>query len=144
MQLGCDEGGGPHFFLFRLARTEILLFSTRRVIMAPVKIFLLGLKLNRLREWSAVVREEGYRVGVKGWVKMAKALWGIARYGVDRNKWRQRLRICHKCPVYDKQLKRCGPWTGAPYGCGCYVPYMAMEDGGPCWARQRRAESGWR
>jgi hypothetical protein len=108
-----------------------------------VKIRPFGLKWKRLREWADVVHEEGRKIGWRGWVKMAKAAWGVVRVPVSRTKWHQRLRICARCPVYDDAMKRCGPWTGAPYGCHCYVPYLAMEDAGPCWARQRDPDSGW-
>lgn len=59
-----------------------------------------------------------------------------------RMRLKRRLRACQGCPVYDKSLKRCRPFTGAPWGCGCYVPYIALGDK-PCWARGRLPDAGW-
>ena len=72
---------------------------------------------------------------------------------VPRSVWRQRIRTCQRCPIYDRVHKACRVISprGARLGCGCYVPFKALSaspyegDGGRgCWGRATMGESeGW-
>lgn len=88
------------------------------------------LSLRRLREWRAAVRAAGRKVS---WWVMLRALWSGR---VPRAVWRQRMRVCLRCPVLRAGLI-CG--DGQTLGCSCYTPFLAMtaqpyEKG--CWVRQ--------
>lgn len=100
-----------------------------------------GLNLHRLREWTEVLKEERKTIGLHEVYAMAKgalAFWNRP----SRAEWRRRMRICAKCPLYDSGMRRCRPFTGAPVGCGCYMPYKA-QGRGPCWLRERDPSAGW-
>ena len=95
---------------------------------------LLGLKPNRYLQWFEVVKEEG-RVLSKADLARTffHAAWLVLKHGFKfRKRWRTRVRICQKCPIYDRSLRRCRPYTGSELGCGCWVPLIALfED--RCW-----------
>ena len=101
-----------------------------------------GLGVKRIREWGAVLAEEDRYMTRKDRLLMAlegfKAIW----VSPSPKEWRLRMRICAKCPIYDKQLKRCRPFTGSTWGCGCYAPYKALTPGA-CWAHHRNPQAGW-
>jgi hypothetical protein len=92
------------------------------------RLRILGLRPTRLVEWLAVVEEELKEIGFH-------EIWDMIRGAifrkVDKRVWRQRQAACYRCPVFDKTLKRCRPYTGAPVGCGCYTPYRLMSPD-PC------------
>jgi hypothetical protein len=98
-----------------------------------------GLKWKRLLTWGACLRDAGGAPGVRGYLSMA---WlGIHSLRPQNARlWRQRLRTCQRCPVYDRELKRCGV-AGSGLGCGCFVPYKAFE--GTCWLRDQGSAQGW-
>jgi hypothetical protein len=85
---------------------------------------------------------EGVRCKLALWVGLLRSVVKLVLVGmVDRRIWRIRVKACHRCPIYDPVMKRCRPRNGSKLGCGCYVPYLAMEvrpyKGYPgCWARQ--------
>lgn len=97
-----------------------------------------GRFLRHLREWRAVLAEEGQAVTWRTWLKMLRGVIGIP---ASARVWRQRARVCLKCPIYDRELRRCrGPWIqNNPTGCGCYVPWL-LRVRRPylrgCWGRQ--------
>jgi len=101
----------------------------------------LGLRYARFKEWLEVLKEERKNVGLTQlWAMLVGALWATSK--PDRRGYRRRMRICAKCPIYDRELHRCRPFTGAPVGCGCYMPYKAQGPG-PCWLRERGHPGGW-
>lgn len=84
--------------------------------------------MSRLREWNAVMREE---LGVITWreklVVIAKiTLAVISARRVKRLDVLNRYKVCVRCPLFDRQLKRCRPFTGSRLGCGCYAPYKVI------------------
>lgn len=105
--------------------------------------FRMGLKLRRYRQWLEVVREEGRELS---WLDVAIALLKGAlvafRNGArERELWRSRVRICYRCPVYDRGMRRCRPYTGSPLGCGCWVPLIALFKD-RCWGDEVLSEEG--
>lgn len=102
--------------------------------------------MRHVREWRAVLAEEGQAVTWRTWLKMLR---GALSWPVSARIWRRRARVCLKCPIYDHELRRCrGPWfKGKPTGCGCYVPWvMRVRRPYPsgCWGRQFISLSfGW-
>ena len=95
------------------------------------------MKLKRISEWVEVVREEGREVGFfsVGWSVLRGAL---VVGGVSRLEWRRRMGVCLRCPLYDRGMRRCRPWTGSKLGCGCYVPYLGLVRRpyrGGCWGK---------
>ena len=96
-----------------------------------------GMKQKRIGEWLEVVREEGRTVGYfsVGW-SMLRGVWGVG--GVGRAEWWHRVFRCQRCPLYDRGMRRCRPWSGSKLGCGCYVPFLALSRrpyAGGCWGR---------
>jgi hypothetical protein len=90
--------------------------------------------LRHYREWQAVLAEEGRTVSRWSMVRAVRS------GGTSQRVWRRRMKICRRCPIYDRELRRCrGPVIGGVKpGCGCYVPFSAKtrrpyEDG--CWGR---------
>lgn len=90
-------------------------------------------RILRFRQWLAAVALAGGKVS---FIAMLRALMTGQ---VSKAQWRQRMRVCMKCPVYDPVRKLCRREIGAPYegrygvvytepqviGCGCYTPYLA-------------------
>lgn len=103
---------------------------------------LLGLKWARIGQWREVLKEEGRSMGPKAWWHLLCEAGNALLYPVGRDKYIHRLTICHRCPIYDKGLKRCRPYTGSNLGCGCFVPYKAVSPS-PCYARQLDPSLGW-
>ncbi len=68
----------------------------------------------------------------------------IGLFGRTDRVWRQKIRVCRKCLLFDRTLKRCRPFSGSPLGCGCYVPYMAKVKK-HCWGKENLSEEdiGW-
>jgi hypothetical protein len=103
-----------------------------------------ALSPKRLHQWAVVAYFEGlhqtWRHRAKMWGSM---LWAALSRPASRATWRQRIRICHKCPVYDRVLRRCRPSNGSPLGCGCYVPFIAIVKK-RCWGDENTENVGWR
>jgi len=107
-----------------------------------------GQKMRHVLEWMAAVRaSRGLTWG--DWAKMVRGLWSMVRGRVDRGEFWRRARVCVRCPVYDRELRRCaGPWVGGkPTGCGCYLPYKLRSERpypAGCWGRQYvGGDFGW-
>lgn len=80
---------------------------------------------------------------LRTWLHMVDQAFQALIMPVDRSRFYTRLRICHRCPLFDRGLKRCRPFTGSDLGCGCYVPFKAKCPD-PCWARQNQVpDLGW-
>src|SRR5262245_55647500 len=83
---------------------------------------------KRWREWQQCLREAHKRITPE-MVLMAAAFW----------RWRSKgrtldlLRVCWRCPFYDRRLHRCGPADVPTLGCRCHMPTKARLGGG-CWA----------
>lgn len=97
-----------------------------------------------MAEWYAVIKEERATMTFWTWALMARqAIMAILR-PVGGPIYRHRLRVCYRCPIFDRGLKRCRPYTGAPVGCGCSIPYKAMAPyPSPCWLKSRHPLQGW-
>lgn len=123
----------------RSALERFKALGCRTVAGTPLKrLRILGLKPERLREWLAVVDEEFKVIGFREVWHMIR---GACFRKVDKRVWFKRQRACYSCPVFDKTLKRCRPYTGAAIGCGCYTPYRLMSPD-PCLRETAsRAES---
>lgn len=87
-----------------------------------------GLRWKRYVEWREVLIEERKTASLLG--LLAKMLWvaikGLPHLKENRRTWRAKMRVCPKCPIFDKGLHRCKPWTGSPLGCGCSVIFKAV------------------
>lgn len=89
----------------------------------------LGLKPARYVEWWTVVHEEALTLSWRRvlWAMLRAVIRSFCRIGNTRASltWRQRMRKCARCPIYDRGLHRCRPFTGSPVGCGCWMPGKA-------------------
>src|SRR5438445_247368 len=53
--------------------------------------------------------------------------------------WKRRMRICLRCPIYDKNLKTCGSRRQSSLsetevmGCLCYMPLKSRFTNVTCW-----------
>lgn len=116
------------------------------------------LKISRVKEWSEVVKWElglaswwdysDARDGGRLWEVVVKMVMTLARGKgrVTREVWRERMRICWRCPVYARRYRQCRMVDGdAWYGCGCYTPLKAMVKAPyprGCWWREKVGEDG--
>lgn len=103
----------------------------------------MGLKRARIRQWREVIQEEG-RLTWRTWWNMAIAAIQATFHPVTRHTYTRRLLTCHRCPLYDRSLHRCRPYTGSTYGCGCFMPYKALSPSGTCWLNDRDPNQGYR
>ena len=98
-----------------------------------------GFKARRLRQWLEVVEEEGRQMTAWQVCRMLLQI-GCAALRlplcVPRSVWRARLRQCRRCPLLDRTLWRCRPYSRSDLGCGCYCPFLALE-ARHCWAWER-------
>jgi hypothetical protein len=99
-----------------------------------------GLRWSRLGEWVAVLRAERATIP---WGAMLKlAFWyAVGRNRIDSKTALRRYRACNQCPIFDKNLLRCRPYTGSTVGCGCFAVY-AIVTKKRCWLRERGIEFG--
>jgi len=75
--------------------------------------------------------------------RSVRAFLGIGSFEyTNRVVWAKRLRICMKCPLYDKEYRRCfnpnqtyetEDGITRPSGCGCYMPVKARLKDAECW-----------
>lgn len=108
---------------------------------------MLARQVRHFREWQAVLAEEGRTVS--RWSMVKAMVRAVLSGGTSLRVWNRRMRICRRCPIYDRELRRCrGPLIGGVRpGCGCYVPFSAKtrrpyEDG--CWGRTHLGHPfGW-
>ena len=103
-------------------------------------------RARRLMEWARVGALAGRRIKIT-------TLWRYW-YGprVPDAIWRERLRTCSQCVIYDRSLHRCNAETPiGEVGCGCWCPAVAKmpapyasEKGRGCWGRATMGEGfGW-
>lgn len=119
------------------------------------------MKLKRLREWWRVVEFEAGLDERPWWsweqeeqdrlagivTRMARA-WVLGEGRVEGGVWWARLRVCRRCPVYDRGWRQCRLVDGdRKYGCGCYVPFMALVrrpyPAGCWWREYVDGSGGW-
>lgn len=102
---------------------------------------LFNLKLKRFVEWLADLSAE--KPGASEFYLMARLMLKALLTGrsctVAREDYFHRLMICHRCPIFDRKLKRCRKGES---GCGCYVPFKALAPV-DCWLRELDANAGW-
>jgi hypothetical protein len=77
----------------------------------------------------------GPRVTWRDWLQILKASVSILRSPYSQEMWYARMRICYKCPIFDKERKTCRPHPKSKMGCGCYAPYKAMVKK-DCWGKE--------
>lgn len=91
---------------------------------------ILGLKLSRYRQWREVLREELRVLTIMGKLRLAMEIFEVVLNKPTGQPvlkvWSRRMRKCYRCPVFDRSLRRCRPYTGSPLGCGCWMPLAAI------------------
>lgn len=104
-------------------------------------LLLFRLKIKRLAEWSRDLSAE--KPGLSEFHLMGKLLLKAALSGrslaVGRHNYFQRLLTCHRCPVFDRKLKRC---RNGERGCGCYMPFKALAPVSG-WLRETGQKGCW-
>jgi hypothetical protein len=102
-----------------------------------------GFKPVRFAQWLRIIKMEARTLTLKD---ALLAMWKMIchRGGAARRTWFIRMRTCHRCPIHDNELKRCRPFTGSPFGCGCYTPFLATgQTGSLCYATRHFPEKKW-
>ncbi len=109
--------------------------SLRRRLLASLartRLFRLkfrGLRISRIREWRAVLRDNEAAPGWRGWLAMIRLAFRSTESPAVSDYWK-----CIRCPYHDRAFKRCGDGSGI-IGCGCFTVY-AIAAGKPCWGRE--------
>ena len=86
-----------------------------------------------MKDFLRVLREE--RVG---WRKVVGMLWTLRSGVVGWRRSRERMEVCRKCPIYNREMRQCRPFPGHGLGCGCYVPmlvWVRKPYPSGCWGR---------
>ena len=88
-------------------------------------------------QWVRVLwRERGLDAFKAVW----RGYWMMQYHSVSKVEWIRRMKICMKCPIYDKEYKAC---RLGKMGCGCYVPYSNLVKD-QCWIREHYGKKfGW-
>lgn len=116
--------------------------SPKRAVKRTIAL-LVGLKVSRVDQWLDLLEEESRVMTKKTWWDLFVAGLRVATlHPVKSKEFKRRIRICERCPIYDRSMRRCRPYTGSPDGCGCYVPFKALDDR-PCWIRLLDPTRGW-
>lgn len=89
-------------------------------------------EIRHWREWRAVLEAEAKEGQKVSFWKMVRArLSGKA----SRQLWRRRMRVCVRCPIYNRKLRQC---RRDKLGCGCYTLFTATAwrpYAKGCWGR---------
>lgn len=99
---------------------------------------------KRFSQWRDVLEEESNQSGALALFR--SMVWALVTGAYPgRAEWRRRMRTCPGCPVYDRGMKRCRPWTGSPVGCGCFTPFKALvkRKGKGCWGDENIPGFQW-
>lgn len=97
---------------------------------------------KRIAEWRAVMARKEIKVS-------ARVLFHALLSGpVPPDVWRDRIRTCLRCELYNAELKACHRQLqdGRIVGCGCYVPFKAFTAnpyGDGCWGHSIAVYVGW-
>ncbi len=95
--------------------------------------------LRLLRLWARAVRMTRRPVP---WLAQLRLL--VTGRKVDRKRWRERMRTCQRCVIYDRVNRRCSARIGLrDMGCDCSMPIKALFDKSTCWARDNQLPFGW-
>lgn len=99
---------------------------------------------RRLSDWSAHVRAQHGRVS---WLNMVLALLSGP---VPADVWRERIKICARCPVKspDAWVCRRELADGRKIGCNCDLVFKCLtavpySKTGGCYAREITVHEGW-
>lgn len=97
---------------------------------------------RRIQSWWRVARQNA---GLLDGLAMLRAL---ASGPVPRDVWRDRLRICLRCPILDRETMACRKViaSGRVLGCRCFVPFLALTAApyeGGCYAHNIAPHEGW-
>jgi hypothetical protein len=100
---------------------------------------------RRIPEWRAALAEERRTAGRVPWWTMLKA---ILQGTVPRHIWRERIKVCLQCPLYNPAGRLCKSthprFLGT--GCGCYIPFSALSPnpyGDGCFGHSKVEGLGW-
>lgn len=93
----------------------------------------MGLKPKQYLTWLKVLLLERGNYGVFQLLMLG--------FKLRRNKklWRNRLRECVRCPLYDRRYKTCGS-PGTDVGCHCFLPMKAALPEARCWVEETLLE----
>lgn len=107
-----------------------------------MKVF--GLKLKKWAQWEEVLEIEA-KVAPSKWQMLLLAL---KMPFIPRWLAKERYGTCRLCPVFDRSLRRCRPYTGSDLGCGCWMvlKVWAYFTRRGCWARVHapKMDIGWK
>lgn len=97
---------------------------------------------KRFTEWRRVMAQKDIKVS---WLTLARAL---LTGPVPPDVWRDRIRTCLQCELYNPDLKACFKKLadGRSVGCGCYIPFKAFTAnpyGDGCWGHSIAVYVGW-
>lgn len=82
-------------------------------------------------------------MGWRDWLHLLMgAIHAVVCTPSTTQKFHSRIRACYRCPIFDRELKRCRPYTGSPNGCGCFVVWTAKSLK-TCWLQDRNPKWGW-
>lgn len=91
-------------------------------------------KVLKLEEVSLLALVRAFFVTAPFWLLANKP---------EIREWKRRYKVCLKCPIFDKELRRCRPFNGSSRGCGCYVPFSNIFYD-ECWSRKEYGgDYGW-
>lgn len=95
--------------------------------------------LRLLRLWLSALRMARRPVP---WLGMLRLL--LFSRKADRKLWRERMRTCQRCVIYDRANRRCAVRVGlTDLGCECSMPIKALFHNSTCWARDKGLPYGW-
>jgi len=99
---------------------------------------------KRFFQWVKLLY--GSTVKLPQWIKILRASLRLLINGqVSRPIWRERMKVCAECPLYDMESKRCRPTERPDLGCGCYAPYLALVKDNNCWGNSEYGNDfGWK
>lgn len=98
------------------------------------------LLLRRRKEWIRVLMIERRSAHWMDMIRLLLSGW------VDRKTWFHRMLKCHHCPIFDRDLKRCGPIGFPNLGCRCFCPIKALTKKATCYGNDHVPDFpyGWR
>lgn len=77
--------------------------------------------LRRIPQWLSVLRLERSTLSLRAIIR------ALASGPVPRAVWRNRLKTCRACPVFNPATRQCRRFlNGNAIGCGCWLPLKAL------------------
>lgn len=94
--------------------------------MKPLLLF--GFKKERFLQWKDVLNDAGRTDSILKLLAqmLLVAISGLPHLNENRRLWRAKLRVCMRCPIYLKSMKRCGVHHSINAGCFCFMPFKAL------------------